>query len=209
MARPGIEKAVAAFDVDDVFYPLNEHVANIARVDYNSIVTFNAKENPVLTPVERSRLYGAYQTPRLHENMDFYPGAEEFGVLSRDPRLVPWLCSNSIDQDVVDDKLRNLARFLAGDFDNFRLMMNIIAMEHSKKKKFPDGLWLLVDDSPLNAVASGAKHVLMPVRPWNVSDWGRGVLAPIMHKVQYYADPREACDMARALLDREFGPLPC
>lgn len=65
MARPDTEKAVVAFDVDDVFYPLNEHVANIARVDYNSIVTFTAKDNPILSHAERDRLYDAYQTPRL------------------------------------------------------------------------------------------------------------------------------------------------
>lgn len=206
MKTEDLTKAVTVFDVDDLFWPLNEHVAEIAGVDYNDIVTFYARENPLLGPDARERLYQAYQTPGLHADMDFYPGAEAFGELSRDPRIDPWICSNSLDGVVVGDKLRNLEAFLAGDWKNFRTMMNVIAMEHSKKKKFPDDVWLLFDDSPLNAVASGAEHVLMPRRPWNVSGWGASVIAPIRERVLFYGDPREGAAMARELLDRNFGP---
>ena len=84
-------------------------------------------------------------------------------------------------------------------------MYNIISMEQSRKKKFPDDVWLLVDDSPMNAVVSGAEHVLMPRRPWNTSGWGREVLAPVARRIRYYGTPREACAIARELMDRELG----
>lgn len=189
-----------------MFFPLNEHVARIARVPYGRIVTYKAMDNPVLSDAEKRRLYAAYTAPRLHARMDFYPGARGFGRLARDPRLDPWLCSNSVDMDVVEDKKRNLAEYLGDDFGLFKQMFNIIGMEGSHTKKFPDGIWLLFDDSPLNAVASGAKHVLMPRRPWNTSDWGRGVLAPVRDKVLYYEGPEEACGMALELMDAELGP---
>lgn len=200
-------KAVAAFDVDDVFWPLNEHVAPIAGVDYNDIVTFHTMDNPKLTMAQKKRLYAAYQTPRLHERMDFYPGAREFGILARDPRLEPWICSNSLDQAVIDDKARNLSEFLGPDWSLFHKMFGTTTMDNSREKKFPPGLWLLFDDSPLNAVASNAEHVLMPVRPWSVSGWAKDVMSGIMDRVAYYSCPAEACEMARRLLDAEFGPL--
>lgn len=84
-----MDKIITVFDIDDVFWPLNEHVAIIAGIDYEKIVTFHAKDNPLLDAAARQRLHDAYQTPRLHADMDFYPGAELFGVLARDPRIDP------------------------------------------------------------------------------------------------------------------------
>ncbi len=205
--NPNEKKAVAGFDVDDVFYPLNEHVSRIAGIDYEDIVTFHTMDNPRLTMEQKKALYAAYQTPRLHEHMDFYPGAREFGALARDPRLEPWICSNSLDQAVIDDKVRNLSEFLQEDWDLFHKMFNITTMDDSRKKKFPPDLYLLFDDSPLNAVASGARHVVMPVRPWSVSDWARDVMRDIIGRVRYYRTPEEACFIARRLLDADFGPI--
>lgn len=198
-------KAVAVFDIDDVFFPLNEHVAKIAQVDYDKIVTYCAMDNPLLNEADRRRLYQSYQTPGMHAKMDFYPGARAFGVLARDPRLDPWLCSNSIDETVVQNKRYNLSEFLAEDYILFRQMLNIIGMENAHTKRFPDNIWLLFDDSPLNAIASQAKHVLMPRRPWNISSWGVKTLEPIRSRVQYYDGPEEACRMAAELMDKELG----
>lgn len=203
-----MDKIITVFDIDDVFWPLNEHVAVIAGIDYKKIVTFRAKDNPLLDAAARQRLHDAYQTPRLHADMDFYPGAELFGVLAKDPRIDPWLCSNSIDTDVISDKKRNMHLFLGTDYDRFRTMYNIISMEKSGEKKFPDGVRILIDDSPLNAVASGAAHVIMRRHPWNQSDWGRNILAPIMDRVRYYSHPQTACRIIRGILDTEAGPLP-
>lgn len=203
-----MDKIITVFDIDDVFWPLNEHVAVIAGIDYEKIVTFHAKDNPLLDAAARQRLHDAYQTPRLHADMDFYPGAELFGVLARDPRIDPWLCSNSIDTDVIGDKKRNMRLFLGTDYDRFRTMYNIISMEKSGEKKFPDGVRILIDDSPLNAVASGAAHVIMRRHPWNQSDWGRSILAPIMDRVRYYSHPQTAYRIIRGILDTEAGPLP-
>ena len=68
----------------------------------------------------------------MHAKMDFYPGARAFGVLARDPRLDPWLCSNSIDETVVQNKRYNLSEFLAEDYILFRQMLNIIGTRRSK-----------------------------------------------------------------------------
>lgn len=203
-----MNRITTVFDIDDVFWPLNEHVAVIANVGYDKIITFRARDNPLLDAAARERLHNAYQTPRLHADMDFYPGAELFGVLARDPRIDPWLCSNSIDADVVEDKKRNMRRLLGHDYDLFRTMYNIISMEESGKKKFPDNMRILIDDSPLNAVISGAAHIIMRRQPWNQSDWGRGVLAPIMDRVRYYSHPQTAYRIIRGILDAEAGPLP-
>lgn len=199
-------KAVLVIDVDDVFWPLNEHVAQIAGVDYNRIITFNALENPLLDESQRKGLYKAYQTPGLHADMDFYPGAREFGVLARDPRLEPWICSNSVDQTVVGNKIRNLAGFLGPDWDLFQKQFTVQGMADAHKKKFPDSVWCAIDDSPHNAISSGAMHILMPRRPWNGSSWGRSVLEPVAYRVRYYDTPADACAIVRRLLDEDFGP---
>ena len=73
-------KAVAVFDIDDVFFPLNEHVAKIAQVDYDKIVTYCAMDNPLLNEADRRRLYQSYQTPGMHAKMDFYPGAPQLEI---------------------------------------------------------------------------------------------------------------------------------
>lgn len=198
-----MKKKTTVFDIDDVFWPLNEHAARIAGIDYQKIVTFIAKQNPLLNETERQRLHDAYQTPRIHADMDFYPGAKEFGVIARDPRIDPWICSNSVDQSVIDDKIRNLRQFLEDDYDRFQTMCHIIDMARSGEKKFPDNVHILVDDSPLNAVASKARHVVMPRRPWNQSGWGRSVLSPIMKRVRWYGTPAEACAIIRDILDQD------
>lgn len=205
MERP--LKVTAGFDVDDVFYPLNEHVSAIAGIDYGDIVTFHTMDNPRLDADQKRRLYAAYQTPGLHADMDFYPGAREFGVLARDPRLDPWICSNSLDQVIVDNKIRNLSAFLEDDWALFRQMFNIVTMDGSREKRFPPDLYLLFDDSPLNAVASGARHVIMPVRPWSTSGWAKDVMSGILDRVEYYECPEEACAIARRILDDELGHI--
>lgn len=181
-----MEKRRVVFDVDDCLWPLNEHVSWAAGVDYKDIVTFYSRDNYVLSEEEKERLYDAYQLPFLHDRMDFYPGAALVACIARDPRFDAWLCSNSTNERSRDSKVKNLERLFGRDYGKFRVQMNLITMEQSKTKKFPERIWVLVDDSPLNALASGAEFVLMPRRPWNQSEWGRRVLAPIAGRVLFF-----------------------
>lgn len=204
---PERAKGVVAVDVDDVFWPFNERVAEVARINYRDIVTFATKDNPVLSPDEKRRLYAAYSTPGLHKNMDFYPGAEHFGRLVRDPRLSAWICSNSLGWGTICDKARNLRDLLANDWCRFNKMFSEITMEAAHEKRFPPDLWTLIDDSPHNAVASGAAHILMPRHPYVVSTWGQDILEPVKDRVIYYSEPEEAVEIIFTLADRDFGPL--
>lgn len=200
------DRKTIVFDVDDVFWPLNRHVARIAGMDYEKIVTYIAKENPLLDEAQRQRLHDAYQTPGLHADMDFYPDAKGFGDIARDPRTDPWIISNSIGQDVVDNKIRNLRRFLGPDYGLFNTIYHVITMDESGRKKFPEGIHILVDDSPLNAAASGAGHILMPKRPWNTSEYGIRALGPAVSRVTWYDDPADACRIILEILDRRDAP---
>lgn len=201
--------ALVVVDVDDVLLPLNEAVAQKAGIDYDKIVTFHAMDNPLLSEKEKKRLYDAYQTPHIHKDMAPYPGALELGrLLAGDPRLAPLLCSNSLDQDVVEDKQDVLKSLWGEDYGAFKEHFNIISMGAAHKKKFPCcGIWLAMDDSPHNANACGAEHILMPRRPWNQSDWGRRALKAVACKIRFYSDLSEAAGIIRDLADRELRSL--
>ena len=202
-ARALGRKRKTVFDVDDVMWPLNEHVAWAAGVDFSKIVTFYSHDNPILSQEEKNRLYNAYQLPFVHSHMDFYPDARLIAYIARDPRFDAWICSNSVNQQSVDDKTKNLTRLFMSDYDLFTVQMNLIAMADSRRKKMPEDIWCLVDDNPINAIESNAEHVLMPRKPWNQSEWGLKMLGPIMKKVLFFNTIAECVMMILELYNQD------
>ena len=190
-------------DVDDIMLPLNERVAERAGIDYNKIVTYCALDNPLLSPGERRRLYDAYRDQTLHENLPFYQDAVEFRRLLGIPELMPRIRSNSVSEKSTSDKLASLAGFFGPDLDRFDVRIDLIDMSQSHVKKMPRNAWALIDDSPHNALSSGARHILMRRKPWNTSEWGQSMLAPIKNKIFYYDESGQAVDRILELLERE------
>lgn len=197
--------AIAAIDVDDVLCPLNEHVAKIAGIDYDKIVTFHTMDNHMLTDPEKQRLYAAYATPGMHRAMGFYHGTKELAKALLDPRIDPWICSNSLDSQVIADKKQGLMDLWGEDYSRFTEHFTLATMDTSREKKFPPGVWLIMDDSPLNVVASGARRIVMPEKPWNTSGWGMSVLEPVLSRVIFYRDLYEAADIIRTLADKDLS----
>ena len=194
------------FDVDDVLWPLNETACRRAGIEYERTVCFKVMENPLLTEDEKRRMFDAYTDPTLHDSMPMYPGTRAFGKIAADPRVSAWICSNSVVQESIDNKERNLKAFFGPDWTNFRTMFNLIDMSGAHTKKFPPDIWCLFDDSPHNAVASGARHVMMPKRPWNTSGLGMEPMLPILDRVIYYSCNAEAVELLTRLMDRDLGP---
>ncbi len=199
----GMPKKRVVLDVDDVMWPLNEHVAWLANVDFNDIVTFFAPDNYMLDDAAKKRLYEAYQTPWLHVHMDFYPDARLFATLAHDSRIEPWIASNNTSQTARNDKLCNLKDFFGPDLNRFSLHMPVVDMADTHEKIFPDDIFCLIDDSPKNAVKSGAQHVLMRKKPWNQSAWGQGVMKNILPRVRFYDDTAQCICMLQELLMKE------
>ena len=178
--------AVVYIDVDDVMWPLNRRTSAKAGVDISRVVTYRIFDNDTISEDERQRLLAAYTAEDLHETMDFFPDARLFALLARDPRFRAVIGSNNLRQRSVDDKLRNLSGFFGRDLDAFRVDMRLASMDDSHKKEMPPDIWTIIDDSPHNAVASGARHILLPKWPWNRSPQGLKTLEPVMDRVRFY-----------------------
>lgn len=195
------------FDIDDVFWPLNEKTCRASGIPYEKIVTYHYDRNPLLSASEKQALLEAYTDRRLHADMAFFPDAREFLRLALDPRVKPWLVSNGLSRESLDDKQRNMRAFLGKDYGRFEARYHLIVPADSHKKELPDDIYMIFDDSPSNVAGSKARYAFMPERPWNQSVYGISELEPVLPSVRFYSDIATAVDRALALLDRDI-PLP-
>lgn len=204
--RPVKPPALLCIDVDDVLWPLDETACRMAGVEYERIVTFDTRKNPLLTEDEKQRMLAAYSSPALHEKMPMYPGVRALGKIAADPRIRAAICSNSILQEAIDNKERNLSSFFGEDWQNFETIFHLIDLDGVAGKKWPDNPWCVMDDSPHNALSCGARHILVPMRPWNTSEYGVEIMRPVLDRVRYYSCMAEACEILTMLMDKDLGP---
>ena len=152
------------FDIDDILWPLNNRVSKLTKIDANKLITYNPKDNPLLSDNEKQMLINTYNRADLFEDIKFSPGIEKINDLNADV----YINSNAYSQKAIDLKKSQLQKILNIPEDHY--IFNLITPETSKKPKIIDSdIFIFVDDSPYNIINSNAQNNIMIKKPYNTS----------------------------------------
>lgn len=156
------------FDMDDVMWDLNAHVADITGIPYEKFTVFSVYENPYMTTREKEKVLAAYQDTHTYRNIRFRECIINLinHIHNEHPDCTVKIVSNCSTKAIRDEKLIQLLNVL--DVPEADIQLNVIDIKtQTKKKKLPKDIFLLVDDSPHNILNADAMHKIMPLRPHN------------------------------------------
>lgn len=163
-----MRKSIVVFDMDDVMWNLNKHVAEIKGIPYEKFTQFSIYDNPNMTEEEKQKVLAAYTEAATYTDIEFtQPVVDLINDVHRlFPQYYVHIISNSATEAVRDVKLPQLLRVL--DLPKERLHLKVIDMPtQSCQKKLPDNMFLFVDDSIHNQEMANAVHKIMPARLHN------------------------------------------
>ncbi len=163
-----MEEKLVVFDMDDVMYNLNERVAELKGIDPKKFTQFGVYTNPNMTEEEKQKVLAAYTEAETYTGLTFIkPVIDLINCVHHEFPMFPvHIVSNCAAQAVKDAKLPQLLEVL--DLPQGRIHLNVIDMKtESLRKKFPDNMLMIVDDSPHNIKIADAKYKIMPARLHN------------------------------------------
>jgi len=156
------------FDMDDVMWDLNAHVADMTGIPYEKFTVFSVCENPYLTTKEKKKVLDAYQDVHTYRNIRFREYVINLinHIYNEHPDCTVKIISNCGTKAIRDEKLIQLLNVL--DVPEADIQLNVIDIKtQTKKKELPKDIFLLVDDSPHNILSANAVHKVMPSRRHN------------------------------------------
>lgn len=159
------DSGLVVFDMDDVMWNLNEKVSKRTGIPYHKFTHYSVYDNPNMTDKERELVLHAYNDEDTFRNIRFLQPAVRLinRVYHEHPEHPVHLVSNCATEKIACIKMPQLRRVL--DLPENRIHLRVIDMAtQSKEKKFPDNIFILVDDSPHNIPLAGAMHNIMPAR---------------------------------------------
>lgn len=192
------------FDIDDILWPLNNRVAKRTKIDVNKLITYNPKDNPLLSENEKQRLLDEYNRADLFENIRFSSGIEKINNLNADV----YINSNVYSQRAIDLKKSQLQKILNIPEDHY--IFNLITPEASKEPKIiKSDVFIFIDDSPYNITDSNAQHNIMIKKPYNTSQQAFNLYAKHPDKkIIICEDLNGVIDVINDLLNNTYGKDP-
>lgn len=192
------------FDIDDILWPLNDRVAKRTNIDTNKLITYNPKDNPLLSENEKQRLLDEYNRADLFENIKFSSGIEKINNLNADV----YINSNVYSQRAIDLKKSQLQKILNIPDDHY--VFNLITPETSKEPKIiKSDVFIFIDDSPYNIINSNAQNNIMIKKPYNTSQQAFDLYAEHPDKkIIICEDLNGVIDVINDLLNNTYGKDP-
>lgn len=156
------------FDMDDVMWDLNRRVSKRTKIPYEKFTMFSFYKNPNFTEEEKHQILKAYEDPNTFRNIPFK--REIIALINRihneHPDCTVQIVSNCSSKQIRDLKMEQLLGIV--DIPEKSIHLHLIDIEtQSEQKKFPENVYLLVDDSPHNIAISDALYRVMPKKPFN------------------------------------------
>lgn len=156
------------FDMDDVMWDLNARVSQLTGIAYNRFTHYGAFDNPGFTEEEKAAVIRAYTEPDAYRNIVFRKSVIDLinRIHREHPECATHIVSNCGSQAIADAKKPQLLDVL--ELPEYKIHLHVINIEtQTKKKKLPDNIFMLVDDSPHNIILSNVQHRIMPARYHN------------------------------------------
>lgn len=164
---PGVtpDQLIIVYDVDDVLWGLTKKVYKILHLPYEKQITYQVRENPLLSHAEQTNIMNAYADAETFSRIKFYPGTEQ--ILQPEQFGTKVLIhSNCYSEAIAQNKLRALRKILP-DMPASQIHMNVIDLSINHKH-IKDQVFIFVDDSPYNIATSHANINILPREPWNI-----------------------------------------
>lgn len=154
------------YDVDDVLWPLNERVFANLGLEFQKDITYNLRDNNLLTPTQQSAVLDAFHQADTFREMNFYPGAKNILQVEALGATVR-IHSHCYTEEIAELKRTQIQQLLPEMKPSF-IKMAIIADNPNYKQVDADA-FVFVDDNPYNIITSKAPVNVVPRQPWNTT----------------------------------------
>lgn len=183
---------LVVYDVDDILWSLMDRVTEHLGIDYNrATYLFSVRDNPKLTPEEKRAIIDDFANPKMFENIQFYPGAEDILKVEQMGAHVR-INSNAFNAEIGRLKTEQLLAHIP-DLTPEHIQMNIINPKDTHKKEMNPDTVIFIDDSEHNILLSPAVINVMPTdRPmWCTNSEAIHRLCAAHKSIAWRADLRD------------------
>ena len=159
------------FDIDDTLWGLNSKISEITGISFDKFEEFAIELCTLLTDAEKASVLNMYNSDRLFENIKWFDGIHRLNDLNAEVFI-----NSNIYRETVDSLKRTQIHEVL-DLDDDHIVLNYITDGSVGVKSIDNDVFIFVDDSPYNIANSKAKYNIMLRRPWNVSEYGQGIIS--------------------------------